>query len=109
MPQSVSGDFPECSRQLDSGRPPADDDERQIRAPFAEIGFSLRRLEGQKNPPADLRRVFDGFEAGSERLPMLVAEVMMARAGADDQRIVADRAVAEHDLPRAHVDVDRIA
>ena len=108
--ERVVGDLAERARELDAGRPAADHDERHPFAASRRVGLALGGLEGDQDPAADLGRVLDRLEARRERGPVVVAEVRVARAGGDDQRVVGDRpAVGEQDLAALRVEPDRLA
>ena len=108
--ERVAGDLAERSGQLDARRPAADDDERHPLAPPLGIVLALGRLERDQDPPPDLGGVVDRLQARRDRGPVVVAEVREARAGADDQRVVADRAAVRQRTSRAlRVDADRLA
>ena len=55
---------------------------------FAGSGLPLGQFEGQQNAAADFERVLDGLESGRESFPLVVAEIGVAGAGGDDERIV---------------------
>ena len=104
--QGVVGDLAQRPGELDAGRPGADDDEGQPGLALGRIGLALGGLEGEQDAAADLGRVLDGLQARREGLPFVVAEVVMGRAGGDDQLVVRHLAVTEpHAAP---LDVDRL-
>jgi hypothetical protein len=49
------------------------------------------------------------FEAGRQRLPLIVAEVMVGGTGGDDQIVVTCFAVAQDDAPVWHVQIHHLA
>ena len=109
-PERVARDLAQRARQLDTGRPAADDHERHPLAPPFRIGFPFRGLECDEDAPPDLRGVLEGLEPGRHGLPLVVPEVGVTGAGRDDQRVVRDRATVGHeDAPPFDVDVDRLA
>ena len=108
--QGVLGDLAERAGQLDAGRAAADDDERHPLGPADRVGFPLGRLEGDEDPPPDLGRVVDRLEARRVARPLVVAEVRVADAGRDDERVVADRpAVGHADLAPDRIERDGLA
>ena len=78
--------------ELDAGRPAADDDEGQQLAAQDRILADLRLLEGGEDAGADLGGVADRLQAGRRILPVVMAEIGMARAGRDDEVVVGDAA-----------------
>ena len=101
--QRVVREFGERARQFDARRSAADDDERQVSRALDLIGRPLRLLERQQQVPADEPGVFERLEAGRVRLPVVVAEVGVRRAGRDDQRVVVQLADVEvQDRARRH-------
>ena len=60
----------------------------QARRSAASVSRSAL-FKRQQNAAADLGGVFDGLEPRRHRLPIVVAEVMMMRAGGQNQRVVA--------------------
>ena len=74
---------------LDAGRAGADDDEgQQVVDVLAAGGAELGHLEGAEDPAAQLEGVVDALHAGRELGEVVVAEVGLAGAGGDDQRVV---------------------
>ena len=61
------------------------------------VRLALGDLERHQHPPADLQGVLQGLQAGSMLGPVVMAEISMGRAGGDDQDVVIDRAVGQHD------------
>ena len=74
------------------------------RAPRVGVGLALGLLEGEQDAAADLERVLEALETGRERLPVLVAEIGVARAGREHEVVVAEAAVFQHELVRRDVD-----
>ena len=81
--------------QLDPRRPAPDDHEGQEPPLRARIGPALGPLEGQEDAPADAGRVVQLFQPRRRRLPVIVSEVVVARAGREDQVIVGDGLLPE--------------
>ena len=57
-------------------------------ATLAVVVGALGQLEGAEDAAAQLQRVVDGLHAGRELGELVVAEVGLAGAGGDDQRVV---------------------
>ena len=77
--------FGDRAGQLDAGRPGADDDEGQQRRAALRIALALGALEGEQDAPPQRGGVLQRLEAGRERLPIVMAEIGVARAGGEDQ------------------------
>src|ERR1700693_5856570 len=88
--EGVTADFGEGSGEFDSGGACAYDHEVQRIVTFAGSGTPFGEFEGEQNAAADFERVLDGLEAGRERLPLVVAEVGVAGAGGDNERVVGN-------------------
>ena len=72
------------------------------------IGLALGALEGEQDAPANRGGVLERLQAGRERLPFVMAEIGVARAGGEDQRVVGQRcAVIEQHALRRDVDAGR--
>ena len=84
------GELGDLPRHLDAGRAGADDDEGEPAPPPLRIRLDLGRLEGAEDAAADLERAVERLQLGRVRLPLVVAEVGVARAAGDDQRVVAE-------------------
>ena len=68
----------------------ADDDEIERRVPALLQHLALGQFEGQQHAAANLGGVFDGFEAGRERLPLIVAEIGVRGAGGEHEVVVGE-------------------
>ena len=91
--------------QLDARRAAADDHEGEKGGAAFGIGLALGALQRQQNPAAYRRGVFESLEPGCIRLPFVVAEVGVARAGGENQAVeVHGGAVFEQYAARADVD-----
>jgi len=90
--QRLTGDLGERARQLDAGRPGADDHEGQQTALDGRVGFTLRRLEREQHPAAHHQRVVERLESGRVRGPFVVAEVRVRRAARQNE--IVERHVA---------------
>ena len=108
--QRVARELGDLTRDLDAGRAGSDDDERQPRgararrrAPTSAASNALRmRLRD------DRARCSSDFTSAACSLPVVVAEVRVARAARDDQRVVASR-LRRRDLRRRCVRADLAA
>ena len=60
---------------------------KQRRAPL-RIGLALGALEGDQDAPPQRRRVLQRLQPRRERLPFVMAEIGVARAGREHQRVV---------------------
>ena len=78
--------------QFDAGRTAADDHEGEQRLEPRRVGFALGFLERQKDAAADRGGVFDRLQPGRRRLPVVMAEIAVARPRREDQRVVGNRA-----------------
>ena len=105
--QRVARQFGDGAGELDAGRPGADDREGQQRRPAVRVGLEFGALEGEQDPAADHGRVLEGLQAGRERFPFVMAEIGVARARAEDERVVGHGlAPVEQDAPRLGIDAD---
>ena len=110
MAQRLARDLRERPRQLDSCRAAADQHERQQLALPRGIGLALGPLEGKQDPPADVERVLERLQSWRMGRPLGVAEVGVARAGADDQEVVGERRpVGQVDDAAFDVDARRLS
>ena len=109
--ERVARDLGEGAGQLDAGRPAADDDEGQpLRGAPRRRSSRSACSKAREHPAPDLERVLDRLEAGRVRLPLVVAEVGVRRAGRDDQEVVAELcAVGEPHALRRGVDRHHLA
>ncbi len=101
--QRVAREFGNGAGQFHAGRPAADDRQRQQRLALLRIGFPLGLLEGQQDAPPNGGGVLERLQPGRERLPFVMAEIGVAGAGGEHQRVVGDRAavVEQHALAGA--------
>ena len=90
--QRVARQVGDRPRQFDAGRAAADDHESEQRREPRRVGFALGFLERQENAAADCGGVFDRLQPGRRRLPFVMAEIAVAGARGDDQRVVGNRA-----------------
>src|SRR5699024_3263720 len=98
---------------LDAGGAGTDDDEGEQPLPLLRVGGRLGELEGAEDAPAQLERVVDVLHARRVAGEVVVAEVGLPGAGADDQAVVlGDGLLAERargDGARLEVDVAHVA
>ena len=90
----VAGDLGDLPGHLDPGRARADDDERQQPVALGVVSGDLGGLEGAQDLRADVQRALQRLQLGGVLLPLRVAEVVVLRAAADDQRVVGERLLA---------------
>ena len=84
---------------LHAGRAGADDHEGQQVVDVVAAGRpELGHLEGAEDPAAQLEGVVDALHAGGELGEVVVAEVGLAGAGGDQQRVVRRHGLATEDL-----------
>ena len=103
------GDVADGAGELHAGGSAADDDEIERRVPALLEHLPLGQLKGQQHAAANLGGVFDGFEAGRERLPLVVAEIGVRGAGGENEIVVVEaRAAGQRHLPRGDVDGDHL-
>ena len=105
---ALAGELGDRTGELDSGRAGADDDEGQQRRALGIVGTGLGQLEGDQDAAADRRRVIDLLEARRGPFPLVLAEVIVARTGGEDEIVVWHPAVVEqHGLGRRSMPVTR--
>src|SRR5580698_457947 len=85
--------------QFDTRWAATDDDEGEQSRPAQRIGLTFRSLQGQQDAAADGGGVLEGLQARRVRLPLVMAEVSMARTGGEYQGVVAQHgAILEQHL-----------
>ena len=89
--QGGARQFDDRPGELDPGRAGADNDEGEQRRPPCLIALALRLLEGDQNAAPDGGRVFERLQSRRERLPIIMAEIGVTRAGRQHQRIVVEQ------------------
>ncbi len=100
---------------LDAGRAGADDDEGEPRLAERVVGLLLRRLEGEQDRVAEVQRPFERLQLGRVLGPVVVTEVRVAGAAADDEDVVrqgalaAVRQVGHRDGARVEVEAGHLA
>ena len=72
------------------------------------IRGALRGLESQEDAATDLRGIFNRLEPGSERLPRVVAEVVVCCSSRNHERVIFQYAVGENDLAICQIEVARL-
>ena len=91
--------------ELDARGAPADDHEGEPRGAQGCVAFSLGALEGKQDAAPDRGRILERFQSRGEGLPLVVAEIGVARAGREHERVVADApAVLQQHLARGRID-----
>ena len=99
--QRVARELADLPCHLDAGRAGADDDEREPgSAPFG-IGLLLGRLERAEDAAADCQRALERLHLRRMLAPLVVAEVGVLRAAADDERVVPDAVLHRNAVDRA--------
>ena len=88
--QSPPRELRDLSRDLDTGRPAADDHEGQPRPTGVEIVLQLGHLEGAEDPLALHERVGEGLHARRPLGKLVVTEVRLPDACRDHQAIVRE-------------------
>lgn len=101
-PERTARDVGEHAGELHPGWPTAHDHERLPRLPRSEVIALLRLLEGEEKAVADLERIIDGLEPRRHGLPLIVAEVGVARAWREDEKVVWGLALVIRDHHAAH-------
>ena len=102
-------DVADGAGKFDPGGSAANDDEIERRVPALLQHLALGKLEGQQHAAANLGCVFDGFKAGRERLPLIVAEIGVRGAGGEDEIVVVEACAAgKRYLPCRDVDADHL-
>src|SRR5205807_7176887 len=75
----VSGDLADLARHLNPGRASAHDHEGEPRRAALGIGLHLCRLEGAEDPAPQRERTLERLQLRRVLLPLVVAEVRVAR------------------------------
>ena len=102
--QRVLRQFGDGAGEFDAGRTGADDDEGQKRRAPLRIALALGALEGHQNAPPQRGGVLQRLQARRERLPFVMAEIGVPRAGGEHQRVVGQRVavIEQHALVWRH-------
>ncbi len=90
--------FLDLARHFDTGRPGADDHERQQLPAACRVTGPLGLLEGAEDAAPQLERVVDRLHAGRELGEVVVAEVGLPRASRDDELVVRRAVVVPQQL-----------
>ena len=107
--QRVARQFGDGAGEFDAGRAGADDDEGQQRGAPLRIGLALGALEGDEDAPPQRGGVLERLQARRERLPFVMAEIGVPRAGGEHQRVVGHGvAVIEQHALAAGVDAGHV-
>ncbi len=88
MRQNVTRDFRQYSGEFHAGGASAHDDEVQRLIAGAGKSPPFGQFKRKQHAAADFERVFDGLQARSEGLPIIVTEVGVRGAGGDHQVVV---------------------
>src|SRR5262249_59248427 len=72
--------FGDGAGELDAGRARADDGKGEQRLAPLGIAFAFGTLEGDQDAAAQRGGVFQGLEAGRERLPFVMTEIGVVHA-----------------------------
>ena len=90
VPHIELGDVTDGAGQLHPGRASADDDEIEHGMGAGLHHLPLRQLKGQQHAAPDFGRILDGLQAWCVLRPVIVAEVGVGRASAQDQVVIGD-------------------
>ena len=107
--QRVVGDLSQRPRQFDARRATAHHHKGQPCSAGVGVELALGFLKCQQYPPAYLSGIFNGFQARCQRLPLIVAEIMMARSSRDDQRVIRRLAIAQNNPAACDVEIHNFA
>src|SRR5579863_855345 len=97
-------DFGQRSCELHSGGATANDHKVERRDRFPSGYLALGEFESQQHTAANFQGIFNSFEAGSERLPVFVSEIGMARPGGHDHVVIGNFAVRSLDPAAVEVE-----
>ena len=86
--QRVLRQFRDGAGEFDAGGAGADDDEGQECCPTLRIALALGALEGHQDSPPQRGGILQRLEARRERLPFVMAEISVASAGGEHERVV---------------------
>ena len=90
--QRVLRQFGDGAGKLDPGRAGADDDKSQQRGAALRVGLALGPFECDQDAASNGGGVLQRFQPRRERLPFVMAEIGVARAGGEHQRVIGQRA-----------------
>ncbi len=99
----LARDLAERAGQLDARRAAADHHEGEERLLLGAVALALGGLVRQQHPTPDLERVLEGLEPRRQQLPVVVAEVRVAGARRQDERVVVDFVAIEDEPARGQI------
>ena len=73
-------------------------------APFGFVFAVLGSFERNQDAPPHRRRVLDALQSRCHRGPFIVAEIRFTGAGADNQLVIGNAAVAEQHCAAGQID-----
>ncbi len=82
--------------QLHAGRPAANDDESQVGGLLPGVRLEFSDLERGQHAGADQGRVLDRLHARREFVPLGMTEIIVHRAGGEDQVVVGQPHARRH-------------
>jgi len=96
--QDRAGQLGEGAGEFHAGRPAAHDDDGHEPVVFDGVGFVFGLFKREQNAAAEAQRVVEGFEAGRELLPLVVAEVTGVAAEGEHEIVIVQRVFFEEHL-----------
>jgi len=93
---------------LNSGRPGADDDEREPRIACVRARLGFGGFEGGEEATADGQCAFERLDPCGVRPPFVMAEVRVVGTAGDDQRVVTESPRHRHRRDGAQVQLTRV-
>ena len=90
VPEAAVGELADLPRQLDTGRPCADDDEGHPEPLQRRVAEVLGDLERAVDAAPQLHGVVDRLHAGGDHGELVVAEVRLPGAGGDNEAVVGE-------------------
>ncbi len=91
--------------QLHARGTAAHDHEIKLHLFFLAVGLALRQLKCQQHAPPDLQRVLNRLQARSERLPLSVSKISVARTRGYDQVVVRNLRIGELHHPARQIEI----
>jgi hypothetical protein len=85
------------ARQIHARRPGTHNNEGQQRISGRGVRLDLGRFERRQDTPQHLERVLQRLQAWREWLPLVMAEIRVARAGGHNDRVVPNAAPVDLD------------
>ena len=95
--ERMVADLGQRSREFHPGGTASNHNKVQRRAGLTGGGLAFGKFEGQQHAAADFKRVLNRLKAWRVRLPIIVTEISMARAGGDDQIVVRNFLIGSFD------------